>query len=92
MLGRKVWAKPSIRAVLEDSISGKDDRRHYLRVHVWREGGQTQARLTGPQGSGILKSMVQANGLAIIPEERGELAAGESVQVLMLDWPEGEIL
>jgi molybdopterin molybdotransferase len=92
MLGRKVWAKPSIRAVLEDSISGKDDRRHYLRVHVWREGGQIQARLTGPQGSGILKSMVQANGLAIIPEERGELAAGESVQVLMLDWPEGEIL
>jgi molybdopterin molybdotransferase len=92
MLGREEWAKPSIEAVLQDAITRKDDRRHYLRVHVWREGEQVYARLTGPQGSGILRSMVQANGLAVIPEERGELAAGERVQVLMLDWPEGVVL
>jgi molybdopterin molybdotransferase len=92
MLGRKEWAKPSVEAVLQDAITRKDDRRHYLRVQVWREGEQVCARLTGPQGSGILKSMVQASGLAVIPEERGELAAGERIQVLMLDWPEGAVL
>jgi molybdopterin molybdotransferase len=92
MLGRKEWAKPSIEAVLQDAITRKDDRRHYLRVQVWKEGEQHYAGLTGPQGSGILKSMVQASGLAVIPEERTELAAGERVQVLMLDWPEGAIL
>jgi len=92
MLGRKEWDKPTIEAVLEDAIERKDNRRHFLRVRVQKEDGQYTARLTGPQGSGILNSMVQANGLAIIPEERGELAAGERVQVLMLDWPEGVIL
>jgi len=92
MLGRKEWAKPTIEAVMEDAIARKDNRRHFLRVRVWKEGGHYYARLTGPQGSGILNSMVQANGLAVITEERGELAAGERVQVLMLDWPEGMIL
>ena len=94
MLARETWDKPSVEAVMQDGITRKDNRRHYLRVRVWREGtdtevpGQYYARLTGPQGSGILTSMVQANGLAVIPEERGELAAGERVEVLMLDWPE----
>ncbi|MEA3346063.1 MAG: gephyrin-like molybdotransferase Glp [Chloroflexota bacterium] len=88
MLGRKEWAKPAIEAVMEDAIERKDNRRHFLRVRVRREDEHYYARLTGPQGSGILKSMVQADGLAVIPEERGQLAAGERIQVLMLDWPE----
>lgn len=98
MLGREERAKPIIEAVMKDAITRKDDRRHFLRVRVRREDARSvspapySARLTGPQGSGILSSMVQANGLAIIPEERGELAAGETVQVLMLDWPEGVAL
>jgi len=88
MLGHKEWAKPAIEAVMEDPIARKDNRRHFLRVKVRREGEHYYARLTGPQGSGILTSMLRANGLAVIPEDRGELAAGERVQVLMLDWPE----
>ena len=103
MLGRKEWAKPAVEAVMGDAIARKDNRRHFLRVRVRKEGALGQgadagasdryyARLTGPQGSGILNSMVQANGLAVIPEERGELAAGERVRVLMLDWPEEMIL
>jgi len=92
MLGRREWDKPSVEAVMQDAIERKDSRRHFLRVRVWREKGRYYARLTGPQGSGILRSMVQANGLAVIPEERGELAPGERVQVLMLDWPEGVML
>lgn len=92
MLGHKRWDKPTIEAVLEDAIERKDNRRHFLRVQVWKEDGEYHARLTGPQGSGVLSSMVRANGLAVIPEERGQLAAGERVQVLMLDWPEGVIL
>ena len=92
MLGRKEWAKPAIEAVIEDPIARKDNRRHFLRVRVRKEGERYYASLTGPQGSGILSSMVQANGLAVIPEDRGELPAGGTVQVLMLDWPEEIIL
>jgi molybdopterin molybdotransferase len=48
-----------------------------------KEGGH-YARLTGEQGSGILLSMIRAQGLAIIPEDKGSLKAGESVQVILI--------
>ena len=38
-------------------------------------------RTTGPQGSGILTSMTAANCFIVIEEERGDVAAGESVWV-----------
>jgi molybdopterin molybdotransferase len=46
--------------------------------------GRSYARLTGEQGSGILLSMVRAQGLAVIPEEKGSLRAGEMVEVILL--------
>jgi molybdopterin biosynthesis enzyme len=46
-----------------------------------------EGRLTGPQGSGILTSMVLANALLVIPEGQFETPAGAPVQALMLDDP-----
>ena len=88
MQGKTRLAKPVVEAVLLDGIEDKDDRRHFLRVMVEERDGQYYARLTGDQGSGILSSMVRAQGLAIIPEERRSLRPGERVQVMMLDWEE----
>ena len=45
------------------------------------------ARLTGPQGSGILTSMARANALLIVPEDRPTVAAGETLPALLLDDP-----
>jgi len=90
MLGKTQLEKPTVEAVLLDEIKRKDDRRHYLRVSLEERGGVYQARLTGDQGSGILLSMVRAQGLAIIPEDVDHLPAGARVRVLMLDWPERE--
>ena len=42
------------------------------------------ARLTGEQGSGILLSLVRAQGLAVIPEHVSHIGAGESVDVILL--------
>jgi len=56
------------------------------RAIVEKRGGQYFARLTGPQGSGILTSMTLANGLVIVPEDKAEVKAGDMVQVMMLDW------
>ena len=89
MLGKTELAKPTVEAVLEDGIERKDNRRHFLRVSVERREGRYYARLTGEQGSGILSSMVKAQGLAIIPEDWGRVEAGQRVRVMMLDWPEG---
>ena len=71
-----------------DEIRRKDNRRHYVRVTLEERDSKTYARLTGDQGSGILLSMVKADGLAIIPEDVDHLPAGSPVRVMLLDWPE----
>jgi molybdopterin molybdotransferase len=76
---------PTVDATLWNEIARKDRRRHYLRVKLTRTDGEVFARLTGDQGSGILNSLVQADGLAVIPEERDHLDAGSRVQVLLLN-------
>jgi len=88
MLGKTRLDKPTVEATLLDEVRRKDDRRHYLRVVVEEREGKYFARLAGDQGSGILLSMVQAQGLAVIPEDADHLPAGARVQVMMLDWPE----
>ena len=50
--------------------------------------GGLEARLTGPQGSGILTSMVLANALLVIPEGQFDTPAGAAVQAIRLDDPE----
>ncbi len=84
MLGIRELDKPTVGAILLDEVKDKDDRRHFLRVYVEEKNGEHYAHLTGEQGSGILSSMVRANGLAIIPETWDHVPAGARVQVMML--------
>ena len=88
MMGKKILAKPAIRAIIEDDVVDTDGRRLFARVSVTRRGGQYYASVTGPQGSGILTSMAKANGLAVIPENNKGVKAGDMVVVQMLDWGE----
>ncbi len=86
MMGRSDLAKPNITAVMEDSIENGDGRRIFARVAVSKRNGKYYASITGPQGSGILTSMMKANGLAIIPETTKRVKPGTIVEVMMLDW------
>jgi len=88
MMGRKNLAKPMVEAVIEEPIENSDGRRIFARAIVEKRGGQYFARLTGPQGSGVLTSMALANGLVIVPEDKPGVKKGDSVQVMMLDWGE----
>jgi len=88
MMGRKNLTKPTVRAVVEDIIENTDGRRVFTRVFVEKRGDGYFARLTGPQGSGILTSMALANGLAIVPEDEPGVKPGDVVDVMMLDWGE----
>jgi molybdopterin molybdotransferase len=69
LMGFAKLHRPVAEARLEDGWTGKagDHRTTFLRVVVRREGGQLLARLTGPQGSAILSSMLHANALAVVP-------------------------
>lgn len=84
MQGFTEWPWPEVRARLADPIARKDGRRHYLRVRLRKTPDGWEATLTGDQGSGILSSLVQADGLAVIPEDVDHLPAGAEVQVLLL--------
>jgi len=88
MMGKENLTKPTIEAVIEEPIVNTDGRRIFTRAVVEKRGGQYFARLTGPQGSGILTSMTLANGLVIVPEDKPEVKKGDIVQVMMLDWNE----
>lgn len=83
MQGFTAWPQPRVKARLREPITRKDGRRHYLRVRLRETETGYQASLTGDQGSGILNSLVQADGLAIIPEEAHSLPAGAEVEVLL---------
>jgi len=87
MLGKTRLRKPTVEAILEEDVESSG-RRNFKRAVITKRDGEYYASITGPQGSGILTSMVKANGLAIIPEGIRYMKAGERVTVQMLDWPE----
>ena len=64
-------------------IANRGRRRGYLRVTLSEENGALGARLTGEQGSGILRSMSAADGLAIVPGDT-TVGVGETVPVMLL--------
>lgn len=82
-LGRRPDPAQVISAAVAEAIRS-DGRRSYLRVKLTRENGQFVARTTGTQSSGALLSMVLADGLLIVPEDRTHVAAGEHLPVRVL--------
>jgi molybdopterin molybdotransferase len=91
MMGKRNLTKPTIEAILEDRIFNSDGRRVFTRAIIEKRGDRYFARLTGPQGSGVLTSMSLANGLVIVPEDVAEARPGTTVRVMMLDWNEDVI-
>ncbi len=88
MAGRTKLSKPVITACCERRIDKPPDRVHLVRASVWKRGGRYHASPVGRQGSGILTSMVKADGLIIVPARKTVVRSGEMVRVMMLDWAE----
>ena len=91
MLGKRNLAKPTVSAISESKIRNRDGRRIFTRVFVRKEGEDYYANPVGPQGSGILTSMGQANGLMITPEDVDYTEVGDRVEVQKLDWTEEQV-
>lgn len=85
MMGHKRIYRPTVQATLKEDIKKKPGRKHFIRSFVRLEEGRYTVTITGDQGSGILKSMVAANGLLIFPEEMSTLKAGDTVKVQLID-------
>jgi molybdopterin molybdotransferase len=81
---RRLFRRPVI-VELEEPVTIGAKLTHFLRAIVTAHpDGSLTARLTGPQGSGILTSMSRANALLIVPEERARVEAGEELHALLL--------
>ncbi|MFQ5574132.1 MAG: molybdopterin molybdenumtransferase MoeA, partial [Terriglobia bacterium] len=61
---------------------------YYLRVQVERLNGRYRARPTGPQGSGILTSLILADGIGVIPEDQSLVRRGDAITVQLITQPE----
>jgi molybdopterin molybdotransferase len=86
MLGHRLLHRRPVPVTVEGEIATGAALTHFMRavVTLLPDGTRT-ARLTGPQGSGILTSMTRANALLIVPEDRPLVRAGERLNAILLN-------
>jgi len=87
MMGHRQVFRTVVEAILQEEIRKTAGRRHFIRAFVSFKQGSYFATTTGDQGSGILMSMLKANGLIMIPEAQEIARAGEKVKVQLLGEP-----
>lgn len=86
MMGARVTAPVYLKARSAEAMRKKPGRTEYQRGTVTRGAdGGLEVRTTGNQGSGVLSSMVQANGLIVLHHAQGNVAPGDAVDVMMFD-------
>ncbi|NMM28731.1 MAG: molybdopterin molybdotransferase MoeA [Glaciimonas sp.] len=86
MMGSSAAALPLLRARAQSAIRKKTGRTEYQRGILSTDaGGQQLVRITGSQGSGVLRSMSEANCMVVLHHEQGNVAAGDAVDVLLFE-------
>ena len=86
MMGCTAEPTPLLKARSQEPIRKKPGRTEYQRGRVTTApDGSLQVLTTGNQGSGVLSSMVQANGLIVLHHEQGSVQAGGEVDVMMFE-------
>jgi molybdopterin molybdotransferase len=86
MVGHSLPFRAATEVEVSEPIRLGPKLQHFLRAIVSeRPSARPSVRLTGPQGSGILTSMIKANALLIIPEGQHETPEGALADALLLD-------
>ena len=86
LMGSSALLPPLLKAYSLEPLRKKPGRTEYQRGTVSTAAdGSLTVRTTGNQGSGVLSSMVQANGLIVLHHAQGDVATGEPVDVMMFD-------
>jgi molybdopterin molybdotransferase len=91
MLGHARLHRRPVPVTLKEPVQIGARLTHFLRAIVTAQpSGELTARLTGPQGSGILTSMARANALLVVPEDQPRHEAGSRLSALLLS-PSAEL-
>ena len=86
LMGWQAQPLPLLKARSTEALRKKPGRTEYQRGIVsTNAAGELQVSITGNQGSGVLSSMVQANGLIVLGHAQGNVAVGDEVDVMMFD-------
>ena len=84
MAGASPKPMPTVSAILEHDVRKRPGRTEYQRTRLnYSDDGRVTASLTGAQGSGVLRSMADADGLMVLGHDTANLKAGDVVPV----WP-----
>jgi molybdopterin molybdotransferase len=79
------YAIPLLKATAAERLRKVPGRTEYQRGVLFREGSDWKVRTTGQQGSGVLRSMSEANCFIVLEHERGKVEAGDEVQVQLFE-------
>jgi len=79
------FALPLLKAIASENLRKVPGRTEYQRGILFREGAEWKVRITGQQGSGVLRSMSEANCFIVLEHERGAVRAGEPVSVQLFE-------
>ncbi|NCO35928.1 MAG: hypothetical protein AUJ92_03875 [Armatimonadetes bacterium CG2_30_59_28] len=90
MQGRRALRKAEVTAVINGYYKSRAGKVEFVRAHTTLRETVYHARICGPQGSGRLSTMSQANSLIVLPEDVTTVQAGDHVRTQMLDYPEVE--
>lgn len=85
LAGHSLVHRPAVSAIAGDELRTSEGLTYFLRVRLERREGITRAFLTGPQGSGLVRSLALADGLAVVPEGVAAIPEGSPVEVVLLD-------
>lgn len=84
MMGHTHVIKPFVKATLQETLNKKPGRVQFLRVRVVDNGSGLLASSSGDQNTGILRTMLRANGIAVLPADLEQIKAGEKVNVHLI--------
>jgi molybdopterin molybdotransferase len=85
MMGHARIHRPTLRVRLGQTLRKSPGRMHFVRVKLARQGDEVVAHKTGGQGSGLLRSMAEAQALLLFTAEASELREGDFATVQILD-------
>ncbi len=86
LMGAQVPALPLLKARSKHALRKKPGRTEYQRGILSHDAnGRAQVEVTGAQGSGILRSMSEANCMIVLAHEQGHVEAGDEVDVLLFE-------
>jgi molybdopterin molybdotransferase len=84
MMGRQRVIRPLVKVTLAEEVRKKPGKVQFVRLQLNREGKGFTGRSSGDQNTGILKTMLMADAMAVLPAEGSRFAAGEEVDAFLL--------